>query len=225
MVAAVVLGLALLLRRRRDLAWFAAGALPTMAAVVIGLDRLYGHPLGGYGLMHRATWGHNVLESLLGTLLSPSRGLLPFYPYLLLCPLAWRRLQPTPVLRRWLLASLAAVGAYVALVSAFDHWTGGWSIGPRLLTEAAPFLAILTVPAWLSLSRRPRWRGAFLLAVAFAASTQVLAVYGDRAERANFHLTDTAAFWSLRRSQLAAIWCLPCPPATDGSSETGEGVR
>jgi hypothetical protein len=221
-VAAVALGLVLLVRRRRDLAWYAAGALPTILGVVVVLYRLYGHPLGGYGLMHRTSWGHNVLEGLLGGLLSPSRGLLPFYPYLLVCPVAWR-LEPTPALRRWLFGALATVGACYVMVSVFDHWTGGWSIGPRLMTEAAPFLAILTVPAWLQLSRGPRWRAVFLLAVAFAATTQVLAAYSERAERANFHLTDSAAFWSLQQSQLAAIWCLPCP--SGGSSGPGDEDR
>ena len=55
--------------------------------------------------MHRATWGHNVVEGLLGALLSPSRGILPFYPYLLVCPVAWRSLEPNAALRRWLLGA------------------------------------------------------------------------------------------------------------------------
>jgi len=224
-VAAVVLGLVLFLRRRSDLPWYAAGALSTMAGVCVVLYRLYGHPLGGYGLMHRGTWGHNIFEGLVGSLLSPSRGLLPFYPYLLFCAAAWRRLQPTPALRRWLVGALATVGAYYVMVSVFDHWTGGFSIGPRLMTEGAPFLAILTVPAWLQLSRRSWWRAAFLLSVAFAAATQLLAVYSDRAERANFQLTDSAAFLSLRQSQLAAIWCVPCPRGAGGSSGPGDEGR
>jgi hypothetical protein len=224
-VAAIVLGFVLFLRRRSDWTWYAAGALSTMVGVAVVLYRLYGHPLGGYGLMHRGTWGHNVLEGLVGSLLSPSRGLLPFYPYLPFCAAAWRHLEPTPALRRWLLGALAAVGAYYVMVSVFDHWTGGFSIGPRLMTEAAPFLAILTVPAWLQLPRRPWWRAAFLLSAAFAAATQLLAAYSDRAERANFHLTDSAAFLSLRQSQLAAIWCLPCPSGAGGSSGTGDEGR
>ena len=210
-VAAAVLGLVVFLRRRRDLAWYAAGALASMIAVAVALYRLYGHPLGAYGLMHQSTWAHNPVAGLLGTLLSPSRGILLFYPYLLACSAPWRTLQAAPALRRWLIGALAGVACYFALVSVFDHWTGGMSIGPRLMTEAAPFLAMLTVPAWLQLSRRRWWAAPFVLAVAFAAATQILSVYSDRAERASVHLTDTTAFWSLRHSQLAAIWCLPCP--------------
>jgi hypothetical protein len=210
-IAAGALGIVLFLRRRTDFAWYGAAALTSTVLAAMVLFRLYGHPLGGYGLMHRATWGHNAVEGVLGTLLSPSRGLLPFCPYVLLLPAAWRHLTPTPALRRSLLGAFAAVAAYYLLVSVFDHWTGGWSVGPRLLTEAAPFIAILTVPAWLLLPRRRWWRVPFLVAVAFAAATQVLSVYSDRAEQANFRLTDSAAFWSLRGSQLAAIWCSPCP--------------
>jgi hypothetical protein len=205
-VAASAIGLGLFLRRRPATGWYVLGVIVSTLAVVIVLRGIYGHPLGGYGLMHRATWGHNVAEGLLGTLLSPSRGILVFCPYLLLCPLAWPARRADPLLRPWLVAAAFAVAVNYTVVSVFDYWHGGWSIGPRLLTEATPFMAVLTVPAWQQMARRPRFRVVFLLAVAFAVATQFLCVYTDRAERANALLTDNAAFWSLRRSQLAALW-------------------
>jgi hypothetical protein len=205
--AAAAIGLGLVARRRPGTAWYALGVIASTLAVVIVLNQLYGHPLGAYGLMHRATWGHNVQEGLLGTLLSPSRGLLVFCPYVLLCLIAWPGRDADPALRPWLLAAAFAVTVDYFVVSVFDHWHGGWSIGPRLLTEATPFLAVLTAPAWLQLAHRPWLRAPFLLAVAFAAGTQLLCVYTERAERANLLLTDAGAFWSLRRSQIVALWC------------------
>jgi hypothetical protein len=207
LAAAAAIGLGLVVRRRPGTGWYALGVIVSVLAVVIVLYQLYGHPLGAYGLMHRTMWGHNVGEGLLGTLLSPSRGILAFCPYLLLCLVAWPGRSANPALRPWLLAATFAVAMNYFVVSVFDHWHGGWSIGPRLLTEATPFLAVLTVPAWLQLAHRPRLRAPFLLAVAFAAGTQFLCVYTERAERANHLLTDTAAFWSLRRSQIVALWC------------------
>jgi hypothetical protein len=207
LAAAAAIGLGLVARGRRGTGWYALGVTVSTVAVVTVLYALYGHPLGAYGLMHRTTWGHNVAEGLLGTLLSPSRGLLVFCPYLLLCLIAWPGRSAIPALRPWLLAATFAVAMNYIVVSVFDHWHGGWSIGPRLLTEATPFLAVLTVPAWLQLAHRPWLRAPFLLAVAFAAGTQLLCVYTERAERANLVLTDTAAFWSLRQSQIVALWC------------------
>lgn len=209
-VAAGAIGVCLFLRRRSDVPAYAAGFGLSTAAIGWFLYGLYGHPLGSYALMHRAAWGHHVTEGLLGNLLSPSRGLLVFCPYLLLCPLAWPGRPTTAALRPWLSGTWCALAGYCALVAAFDHWAGGWSIGPRLMTEATPFIALVTVPVWLQLRMRSILGGAFVVAVTFAVATQSLAVYSDRAERANATLTDAAAFWTLRRSQIAAIWCLPC---------------
>jgi hypothetical protein len=218
-VAALVLALVLLARRKTDFAWYASSAVTSIAAVCLAQLHLYGHAVGGYGRMETVTWGHTALEGLLGTLVSPSRGLLPFCPYVLLIPPAWRRLRPEGALRLWLLGGVLAVAAYYLLAGVFDLWTGGMSIGPRYMSEAAPFIAILTLPAWLGLRERNLWAAPFVLALAFAAATQVLSVYTDRAERANLTLTDSAAFFSLRHSQLAAIWCLPCPGEATGRGD------
>ncbi len=208
LVAASAIGLGLLVRRRQETGWYVLGAAVSTLAVVILLQHLYGHPLGGYGLMHRATWGHNVAEGLLGTLMSPSRGILAFCPYLLLCPIAWPGRRADPNLRPWLLAAAFAVAMNYLAVSVFDHWHGGWSIGPRLLTEATPFLALLTVPAWQQFAQRPRLRAPFMLTVAFAVGTQLLCVYTDRAERANRLLTDNAAFWcNSAKLRSPRLWC------------------
>jgi hypothetical protein len=157
------------------------------------------------------------MEGLLGTLVSPSRGLLPFCPFVLLIPVAWLRLRPKGALRLWLLGALLAVVANYLLFAVWDTWTGGMCIGPRYMSEAAPFLAILTLPAWLGLCGRSVWVAPFVLALAFAAATQVLSVYSDRADRANLRLTDSKAFFSIRQSQLVAIWCPPCVDETAGS--------
>lgn len=218
-VAAFVLALVILARRKADLTWYATGAVTSLAAVCLVQYHLYGHVLGGYGRLPGVTWGHNVTEGLLGTLVSPSRGLLPFCPYVLLIPAAWRRLRPEGALRLWLLGALLAVSTYYLFYAVFDSWWGGMSIGPRYMSEAAPFLAILTLPAWLGLRERS-WRAApFVVALAFAAATQALSVYSNRAERANATLTDSKAFFSLRHSQFAAIWCLPCPGEATGRGD------
>jgi len=218
-LAAAVLALGLLVRRRTDFVWYALGAVAGLAVVCLVQLQLYGHAVGGYGRMERVTWGHTAFEGLLGTLVSPSRGLLPFCPYVLLIPEAWRRVRPEGALRLWLFGAVLAAAAYYLLAGVFDLWSGGMSIGPRYMSEAMPFLAILTLPAWLGLRERSLGAALFVVALAFAAATQLLSVYTDRAERANLTLVDDADFFSLRKSQLAAIWCLPCPGEPTGGAD------
>ena len=80
---------------------------------------------------------------LLGNLIAPSRGLLVFTPVLLVLA-AWllrhRQRLPAP---RLLAASLLAIAAQLAVVSAFPDWAGGHSYGPRMTADLVPWLFLL----------------------------------------------------------------------------------
>jgi len=85
-------------------------------------------------------------------LVLPYRGLLPTSPVLLLALLGWpalRRAQPAAA------TVCAAVPiAFLALVSSFHAWYGGWAPGARYLVPALPFLCL---PLAFGLARWPRW--------------------------------------------------------------------
>jgi hypothetical protein len=104
-------------------------------------------------------------------LLSPSRGLFVYSPFLLfaLPPLvgAWRRRDRVAVLLRSLgLATLALVLAYAV----YAEWWGGRVYGPRFLTDALPALFV-ALAAGLPGARLPR--------LAFAATAAwALLLYG-----------------------------------------------
>lgn len=220
LVLAPLAAVALLESRRRGLALLGAAA-GAMAAVAAAQASVWGHPLGGYGLLNReaAGWGSHPLEGLAGVLASPSRGLLLFCPFLLLLPLARRRLAARPDLRPLWFASLAVVAATTLLAAAYAKWWGGHSIGPRLLAEAAPFLALLLLP-FLVGEPLPRRRSLPLAAaVALSVATQLLAGYRPGARDWN-PIADPdhhpERLWSIRDSQLAAIWVPGWRPA--GSS-------
>lgn len=204
-----VLGLALAAKDRRAALRY-AGAL----AVVVGLVScaqlaLYGHPLGAYG---RGNTGPDALnrslaEGLLGVLVSPSRGLLVFFPYVALLPLGLYA-----VLRRrdselgaWWTASAAIVLLSVLVTASYAKWWGGHSLGPRLMTEAAPFLALGTVPLWAA---PVRVRAALVVLVTASATTQILMAYGPLV----FGWSDIldqegrASLFELGDSQLVAAW-------------------
>lgn len=107
-----------------------------------------------------------LLQGLYGTLLSPSRGLLVFCPFLL--PALWALLRgrsSMPHQRPLLLLASTWLLVQVLLVSLKGNWWGGYSFGPRLLTEAVPAAAVLTALAWRRLAGSPRERA--LLALAY----------------------------------------------------------
>lgn len=133
----------------------------------------FGDVRGGYG---GAPFTPAVAQGLAGILASPSRGLFVYSPVLLfgvaggwLTVREWRR-HPSPV--------LATAAVFVVLqvfcIAAWPIWWGGWSYGPRLLTEAAAGLVVLSVPALTRLGRH-RWeRVAFGASLAYSVAVQAL---------------------------------------------------
>ncbi len=86
-----------------------------------------------------------------GLLLSPGRGLFFYFPFAGLALLLILR-QPS-LLRQGLPIALAvSIVSSIALFSFYSDWEGGWSVGPRYLTEVQPLILILAGIAWQSLS-------------------------------------------------------------------------
>lgn len=156
-------------------------------------------------------WPSRIGEGLLCNLVSPSRGLLPFFPYLLLLPFALFALREERELRRLWLASLSVVVGTYLLASLDGAWFERYSLGPRWATEAAPFLALLTLPFWQAFARVPRAaRIAFVSCALFAAATQVLTTRSSAAVEWNNGIFDRKPgrerVWAVRDGQLAAAW-------------------
>lgn len=89
--------------------------------------------------------------AIFGHFLSPSRGLIVFSPFLVLPILAIERSNWKDPL--YLFASVWA-GSLILLNSIFPCWWGGYSFGPRLLTETIPGFFLLTLLVWPKLSER-----------------------------------------------------------------------
>jgi hypothetical protein len=104
-------------------------------------------------------WGAH----LLGNLIAPSRGLLVFCPVVLL--IGWglvrssRRL-PAPTL---VVPASFAIGAHLAVISAFPDWAGGHSYGPRMTADLVPWLFLVGVIA-LAPALQPARPGTLALA-------------------------------------------------------------
>ncbi|MDL2717943.1 MAG: hypothetical protein PT977_09330 [Acidobacteriota bacterium] len=223
LAGAVAICLALLATDRRAAVRFAAGLGAAVAAVCAAQLALYGHPLGAYGAanMEHGAFNTDLARGLAGVLASPSRGLLVFCPWILLLPLGLSRARRhADGLLAWTLASLAATAGTVLLAASHIPWWGGWCLGPRLVTEASPFLALASVPLFRRSNRF--LRTGFLVALVFAAITQFLLAYSPRAWAWDPLVLDRVgprALWYWRDSQLASAWGAqiqigPTPPVT-----------
>lgn|GEM_PF-973042 len=162
-------------RHPRRLVWFVPPAA-VIACALIGYNRAYlGLATGPYYEYQASLFATPWQEGLLGTLASPSRGLLLFSPWTIiafLClPLAFFPLRLRALLT-WLLVPLAA---HALLISKFTNWWGGWCFGPRYWTEVIPLLAIALGLAlqWSRARFRPLYAITLVL-IAVSIGIQVL---------------------------------------------------
>lgn len=183
---------------------FASG-VAIAASVLLNL-RVYGHALGGYGLLNSDSFSRSLegsLGSLVGVLFSPSRGLAVFLP-----ALAFAIAQGPPTdrddrLRWW--CNVIPICAYVAVTSLYSKWWGGYSLGPRLLAE-------VSIPSVMLISYALATRGAVrIVATALLIWQFALGMGLSQSSRAWEWNSVVAVdnnpgiLWSLRNSQLAAI--------------------
>jgi hypothetical protein len=200
--------LALWFVRRRSRAWvtFLAASVLAVGAAAWLQSRIWGSWLGGYASLNPAgsLAPGNLPAGLLGTLLSPSRGLLPWMPWLLAAPWGLRLARGPEERRLWWVAALAA-GVGVLTIGSYWRWWGGYSLGPRLQTEMNLFLVLLVAPVvarWRELTLRARL--AFAAAALLTAYLQGAAIY----RAAPWHWNEVmrldqepTARWSIANSQ------------------------
>ncbi len=137
----------------RGLRWFLP--VPFLAAVtLLGYNLwFFDTILGGQAQLeqlHRklhgvsGTWSGSIVDGLLGTLMSPNRGLLVFSPWIalalatLVVPAVRRRLDRSLIY--FLIISLIP---YLIILSKYSVWWGGHCFGPRYWTDVIPLFAIL----------------------------------------------------------------------------------
>lgn len=93
-------------------------------------------------------------EGLAGTLISPSRGLTVFSPFLLviICLLVSCRKKFAST--RLVILCVAVSVMHAVAVGASGNWWGGHCYGPRLMTDALPWMALLAVFSIEAVQRR-----------------------------------------------------------------------
>ncbi|MCU1349268.1 MAG: hypothetical protein JWO56_2298 [Acidobacteria bacterium] len=160
--------------RRRATLLAAAAALPMVLVLLYNLA-VAGNVGGGYGLIGRADFfKHDLVPGVAGLLVSPTRGLLVFSPFLLFLGLAWRHLPRGREERGLTLAMCAGIAIQILLYAKAD-WRGGLSWGPRYMTDLLPLLIWMLVPVAAPL--RGFGRVLFLIAVGVSVAIEAIGAF------------------------------------------------
>ncbi|WP_375757114.1 hypothetical protein [Corallococcus exercitus] len=171
-ITVVVVTAYFLLRFRRLLpAYFAGAALVAVPFCGYNLH-LYGSLLSPYYVHPLDVAGSRFFLALAANLVSPSRGLLLYSPFLVLAGVGfvqrWRGRELEPYEK----AFAVIVLLHQVAISAFPIWWAGHSVGPRFFTDVLPYLVFfLAFPVQLALGAPREHRGlAGVLAVTAAFS-------------------------------------------------------
>ncbi len=190
-------------RRIRPILWFSV-PLCLIGAAVAGYNLwVFGDLRGGYN----QPWNGHFWSGLAGILISPSRGLLVFCPFLLFA--AWgltkwvQQGRPHPAVY---LPALIFTVLYLVVIAWWPMWWGGESYGPRLLTDVAPTATLLLLPAWPLITGRPIVTALLAATAVYAASLQAIGAFwfpkGDWANTPAELTQDPSRLWDWRDNQV-----------------------
>ncbi|MBI5367662.1 MAG: hypothetical protein HZA54_11540 [Planctomycetes bacterium] len=187
-IALPAFGCALLLGgdRLRRSAWFAAGLLPPVAALMAYQWVCFGSPWTTAtvaSLSNPAFTDLTLRFGLFGAfspqnfwdlLFSPHRGHILYMPVLLAAAAAVPRMRRERG-RDYLAACLLTLGGNLVAISCFLCWHGGWTSGSRYLIFSLPFWCLL-LPRFSALGPRARVAYALIALLALANMLAVAAV-------------------------------------------------
>lgn len=180
---------------------------------LFGLNRwLFGDIRGPYWVRIGSGTGnwHLTVESLLGILFSPARGLFVFQPWLLaVVPLSLVvTLRGDDPRRREFLPIAGLVVAHTLLIAAWQDWIGGWCWGPRLLAETVPLWVLLSLPGLKRLieTRRGTVALAGLLTLSVSIHFATVVVPPNDWHRRFQPAPGRPILWSLRDSPFVFAW-------------------
>jgi hypothetical protein len=186
--SAAIAGIVLLRTGRRSAPFWLASASVAMLLAAYNL-RYFTSIKGAYG--DWAKFGYADIpfrvpdaNSLAGLWLS-TRGLLFACPFLLWAALLWRRRprDPQTLPGREVLVCVGALIAFWLFHAAYPYWGGGYTYGPRYMSDALPVLVAGAVPALLGM-RLLVEKAAFGVCVAWALFFQGVGAFaypaGDR---------------------------------------------
>lgn len=172
---AAAIALFIVCSRWRSTAWLVAGAVVPLAALLYYNLDFIGLLVGGYGMVKPPdNFFQHDWSGVPGLLVSPTRGLLVFSPFLVLVPLGLAQRLRARESRVFAIALTVAIAAQIVLYSLVD-WRAGEAWGPRYLTDVLPILAWMIAPAPIVL--RPFARNLFVLAIVMSVGVQAVGAF------------------------------------------------
>jgi hypothetical protein len=155
-VVVLIMGLWLVATDSRSFLPFALGAIPIGG--LIGLYNWYffssaltfGQTERGISIAlektgSAAVWQTPLLEGLAGLLISPSRGLFVYSPFLMFAAFGVCTIWKDIAFARFRPVTLSA-GVLVVIAAKWFDWWGGWCYGYRPIVDLAPFLVLFLIP-------------------------------------------------------------------------------
>jgi len=147
-ISIVALSLFMLLNRRKTFTSYFLGLSIPLIFLVLHSMQVYGMILPPYYLPQRLGTNSHFLEALAGHLISPNRGLFIASPVLLFV-FAGIYLQTKN--GKFALCNIdpylaAILILHWVVISSFEFWHGGWSLGPRFFTDVIPYMTYFLIP-------------------------------------------------------------------------------
>lgn len=151
---------------------------PCLVGLLLALYNayLFGDIRGIYAPHHFDT---NLLVGIAGVLVSPSRGLFIYSPFLIsvfLGMYAWYKGQ-RPFNSPLFVVSLIFFVFQVVLISKYCAWWAGYCYGPRYLTETLPALMILIIPALHYVKKHRFVSYIFVVLILFSVGVQMVGAF------------------------------------------------
>src|SRR2546423_1619269 len=226
-IPAIAVTIYVIVNQRALFVRYAITGLIWLAVFILYSTHTFGHLLPTYYRASRLRFEH-FGEALAGNLISPSRGLLIYMPVTFFIFYLLARYRRTIAFPSLVVVSLSILAVHWIVTSAFSHWYGGGSYGPRLMAGIIPWLvllAVLGVQAMLKArgdsNDQPQksWRlqnalGMLLLLVSISmngigAMNPAIVTWNNKPVRVD---RDTSRLWDWRYPQFLAGFLLPPPP-------------
>ncbi len=145
----LLMGVAFLQYGRRKAFWGSVLLSFGVFAAFFALNlRVFGTLQPPYFRSNRLEFGSTFVEALAGNLISPGRGLFLFTPIFLMSGYGIFLKLKQKSFRLLDLALIGIILSHWIVISAFPHWWGGYSIGPRFFTDMVPYFVYFLIPVF-----------------------------------------------------------------------------
>jgi len=180
-------GLYLLRTAPRHVFRYVLGGLPFAVPLLLyntyafGSPFAFGQEIAAEGIAQTKglteVWQTSMAEGFAGLLVSPSRGLFVYSPFMVFgfvgAVMAWRDPQHYAPL----IPLQAAVLVQIVLAAMWFDWWGGFSYGPRPLVDAGVFLTLLMIPVLARVGQANWMRGIFVTLLLYSVAVQAIGAW------------------------------------------------